>query len=175
MTEEQNIEETIQEEFIQENEPNPVAEDELAKTKAELADQKDKYIRLVAEFDNYKKRTMRERIDLIKTASQEIIQDLLPVIDDFERAEKLSIDQSNEAIFPEGMSLVYQKILNILKSKGLEAMDSNHKEFDANFHEAITEFPSPSDDMRGKVFDTVEKGYSLGDKIIRFAKVVVAK
>ena len=141
----------------------------------ELQDQKDKFLRLYAEFDNFKRRTAKERIDLVKTASQDLIQDLLSVVDDFERAEKLSVEQNNPEIFPEGMKLVYQKLIAILKSRGLEPMDTTGQAFDSALHEAITEFPSPEESMKGKVFDTLEKGYFIHDKIIRFAKVVVAK
>jgi molecular chaperone GrpE len=148
---------------------------ELEKLKEELTAQKDKYIRLVAEFDNYKKRSIKERIELIRNASEELIQELIIVLDDFDRAKKLSEDQKNEQIFPKGMRLVYHKLLNLLQSKGLEAMDTEGKKFDANFHEAITEIETPDENMKGKIFDTIEKGYFLNKKIIRFAKVVVAK
>lgn len=176
MTEE---EKTIEPTMEEENNENAVMSEEysneIEKIKAELGDQKDKYLRLVAEFDNFKKRNTKERFDLIRNASQEMIQELLTIVDDFERAQKISIEQNNENIFPEGMNLVYQKLISLLKSKGLEAMDSNHKDFDPMFHEAITEFPSPSEELRGKVIDTVEKGYLLNEKIIRYAKVIVAK
>jgi molecular chaperone GrpE len=142
---------------------------------AELADQKDKYIRLFAEFDNYKKRTIKEKIDTIRNASQELIQDLLVVLDDFDRAKKLSETQENEQIFPEGMRLVYHKLLGLLQSKGLEIMDTNGKDFDPEFHEAITEIPGTDESQKGKIYDTLEKGYLLNHKIIRFAKVVVCK
>ncbi|MDQ3142607.1 MAG: nucleotide exchange factor GrpE [Bacteroidota bacterium] len=148
---------------------------DLDKLKQELADQKDKYLRLIAEFDNYKKRTLKERIDLIKTASQDLIQDLILVLDDFDRAEQLSTQENDPTIFPEGMKLLYQKFLGILKSKGLEVLESTGQKFDPNFHEAITEIPAPDPKMSGKVFDTIEKAYLLQDKIIRFAKVIVAK
>ncbi|MBK8450473.1 MAG: nucleotide exchange factor GrpE [Saprospiraceae bacterium] len=152
-----------------------IATIELDTLKAELSEQKDKYLRLFAEFDNYKKRTIKERIELIRNASQELIQDLLFVLDDFDRAKKLSEDQNNAQIFPEGMKLVYHKLQNLLHSKGLEVMESDGKLFDPQFHEAITEFPTQDENMKGKVFDTLEKGYTLNHKIIRFAKVVVAK
>jgi molecular chaperone GrpE len=148
---------------------------ELDALNAELAGQKDKYIRLAAEFDNYKKRTVKERIELIRNASQELIQDMLVILDDFERAKKLSEEENNEQIFPEGMKLVYQKFTGILHAKGLEAMSSDGVAFDPEIHEAITEFPAPSEEMKGKVIETIEKGYTLNHKIIRFAKVVVAK
>ncbi|MBK9271366.1 MAG: nucleotide exchange factor GrpE [Saprospiraceae bacterium] len=149
--------------------------DEISKMKAELTEQKDKFLRLYAEFDNYKRRTVREKLDLIHTASKEVLFEILPVVDDLERARKLAEDQGDEAIFPEGIRLVYQKLMGVLKSKGVEAMESNGKEFDANDHEAITEIPAPDESMKGKIIDTVEKGYKIHDKILRFAKVVVGK
>lgn len=149
--------------------------DETEKLKAELAEQKDKFLRLYAEFDNYKRRTVREKLDLIHTASKEVLQEILPVVDDMERARKLSEDQQDEHIFPEGIRLVYQKLMGILKSKGVVEMETTGQNFDANEHEAITEIPSPDDSMKGKVIDTVAKGYKIHDKILRFAKVVVGK
>ncbi len=178
MTEEQNI--PIDAELAEkpESSENLVQEKPVDMTdqlKAELAEQKDKYLRLFAEFDNYKKRTIKEKIETIRNASQELIQDLLVVLDDFDRARKLAEEQANEQIFPEGMRLVHQKLLGLLLSKGLEVMESNGKVFDPEFHEAITEIPVADETQRGKVFDTLEKGFLLNHKIIRFAKVVVCK
>lgn len=149
--------------------------DSQEKLEAELAEQKDKYLRLFAEFDNYKKRTTRERIELIKTAAQDFVQTILPVMDDFDRAQKLAEEQKNDLIFPEGMKLMHHKLISIMKNSGVEAMQSNGMPFDPNIHEAITEIPAPSEEMKGKIVDTVEKGYYMHDKIIRFAKVVVGK
>jgi molecular chaperone GrpE len=148
---------------------------ELQKLKTELAESKDKYLRLFAEFDNFKKRTMKERLELIKTASQETITSLLPVLDDFERAKKASEAENSSEVFPEGVNLVFHKLLQTLESKGLKAMTSTGENFDSENHEAITEIPAPTQDLVGKVIDTVEKGYYLNDKIIRYAKVVVGK
>jgi molecular chaperone GrpE len=131
----------------------------------ELGIMKDKYIRLMAEFENFKRRSSRERIELIGTASREAIISMLPIMDDFERAEK------NDGL-AEGITLIYNKLHNTLSQKGLKAMESNGANFDAEQHEAITEVPM-GDDFKGKVIDTVEKGYFLNDKIIRYAKVVV--
>jgi molecular chaperone GrpE len=131
----------------------------------ELAAMKDKYIRLMAEFENFKRRSSRERIELIGTASKEAIVSMLPILDDFERAEK------NDGL-AEGIALIYNKLHNTLSQKGLKAMESTGSNFDAEQHEAITEVPM-GDDFKGKVIDTVEKGYFLNDKIIRYAKVVV--
>lgn len=151
------------------------AEKALEEKTMELAELKDKYLRLFAEFDNYKKRTIKEKLELMKTASQDVLEHLLPVLDDFDRAKQSADDENNSEVFPEGVSLVYEKLYNLLRSKGLEAMISNGEVFDAELHDAITEIPAPSEDLKGKVVDTVEKGYKLNDKIIRHAKVVVGK
>lgn len=129
---------------------------------------KDKHIRLIAEFDNFKRRTAKERFDLMKTAAQDIVAALLPVLDDFDRAKK-------NAELSEGISLVHNKLTNILKNKGLEPLESTGEPFNPDLHEALTEIPAPSEDLQGKVVDTIERGYTLGDKIIRHAKVVVGK
>ncbi|MEZ4895370.1 MAG: nucleotide exchange factor GrpE [Saprospiraceae bacterium] len=138
----------------------------------ELDELKDKYLRLFAEFDNYKKRTIKERLDLMKTAGQETIKSLLPVLDDFDRAKKSADDETNAEVFSEGVSMVYKRLYHILEQQGLKAMDSNGVEFNPELHEAISEIPA-GEAMKGKVIDTVEKGYLLNDKIIRYAKVVV--
>lgn len=156
------------------NEPM-TEESELEKLKAELAEQKDKYIRLFAEFDNFKRRTAKERIELIQTAGKEVITSLLDVMDDCDRAE-LQIQKTKDLQqIKEGIYLVFQKLRSNLQSKGLKAMETKGEEFDADKHEAITEIPAPSEDLKGKVIDEVQKGYYLNDKIIRFAKVVVGK
>jgi molecular chaperone GrpE len=146
---------------------------ELETLQIELEESKDKYLRLFAEFDNFKKRSVKERFELMKTAAQETLTALLPVLDDFDRAKK-SAESGNEA-FSEGVQLVYQKLNSILEHKGLKSMESTGVDFDPEWHEAITDIPAPSEEMKGKVIDTVEKGYVLNDKIIRYAKVVVAK
>lgn len=150
-------------------------ESELEKALMELKDQKDKYLRLYAEFDNYRRRTAKENIELRQTAGKEIITDLLDVLDDCDRAEK-QMQQANDVDqLREGVQLVFNKLRNTLQSKGLKVMDSLHKQFDVEKHEAITEIPAPSPALKGKVIDEVQKGYYLNDKIIRFAKVVVGK
>jgi len=150
-------------------------QEEITELNAQLAESKDKFLRLFAEFDNYKKRTLKEKIDYMKTASAESILAMLPVLDDFDRAKKSADDDSSDEYFTEGVAMIYNKIFNVLKNQGLEAMTSTGEEFDPEIHEAITEIPAPSDDMKGKIIDTVEKGYTLKDKIIRHAKVVVGK
>ena len=135
----------------------------------------DKYLRLFSEFDNFRKRTIKEKIDLSKTASEQLIISLLPVLDDFERAIK-SLDESDDIqSFKEGIMLIYNKFKKTLESKGLEKIDAHKHEFDTDHHEAITSIPAPSDDLKGKVVDVVENGYKLNGKVIRYAKVVVGK
>lgn len=147
----------------------------VEKLQQELEEQKDKYLRLFAEFDNFKRRSAKERIELSQTAGKEVIKDLLDVVDDSERAEKQIQASADLAQIKEGVQLVFNKLRNVLLSKGLKAMESIHTDFDVEKHEAITEIPAPTEDLKGKVLDEVQKGYYLNDKIIRFAKVVVGK
>ncbi|SEN95328.1 molecular chaperone GrpE [bacterium A37T11] len=144
-----------------------------ANISAQLAEANDKYLRLYAEFDNYKRRTTKERLDLLQSAGKEVIADMLPVLDDFERALK-ALDNSPESdALKEGIKLVHQKLLKILTQKGLKEMASIGTIFNPDLQEAITNIPAPTDDLRGKVIDEVEKGYYLNDKVLRYAKVVV--
>lgn len=145
----------------------------IEKLENENQELKDKYLRLFAEFDNYKKRTVKERLELMRTAAQETILAILPVLDDFDRAKKLADEPGSTEVFSEGANIVYHKLYAVLKNKGLEPMDTHHQPFDPEFHEALTEIPAPTDELKGKIVDTIEKGYKLGDKIIRYAKVVV--
>ncbi len=140
-----------------------------------LADLNDKYLRLFSEFDNYRKRTMKERLELTKTASQEVIEDLLPVLDDFERAIKAIEMHEQGKNSAEGIKLIYNKFNNILGRKGLEPMKSVGEPFDTDYHEAVTNIPAPEEDLKGKVVDEIQKGYLLNGKVIRFAKVVVGQ
>ena len=149
-------------------------DDPLEKANIELQEQKDKYLRLLAEFDNYKRRSARERVELSQTAGKEIIISLLDVLDDCDRAEK-QLQQENNTKDLSGVFLVFSKLRNLLQSRGLKAMESLHTEFDVEKHEAISEVPAPSPELRGKVVAEVMKGYYLNDKIIRFAKVIVGK
>lgn len=146
---------------------------ELDKLKQDIATANDKYIRLYAEFDNYKRRTTKERIDFLQTAGKDVIVSLLSVLDDFERANKAMETAQDVAPVKEGVNLVHSKLKSLLNQKGLKEMESKGLAFDADLHEAITSIPAPSDDLKGKVIDEVEKGYYLNDKVIRFAKVVV--
>jgi molecular chaperone GrpE len=146
------------------------------KLQEELKQEKDKFLRLFAEFENYKKRTTKERIELFATASEDVMKTLLPVIDDFERAlSHIEEDKEAEAL-RQGVSLIYKKLMNTLEQKGLVAIVvEKGADFDADSHEAITQIPAPSDDLKGKIIDVVVKGYKLGDKIIRFPKVVIGQ
>lgn len=145
------------------------------KLQQELDAKDDKYLRLFAEFENYKRRTSKERIELFKTASQDVMQSMLPVLDDFDRA-MLEIKKSKDESLVEGIELINNKLRETLKNKGLEVMPVNAGDtFDSELHEAITQIAAPSEDMKGKIIDVVEKGYTLGDKIIRYPKVVTGK
>ncbi len=141
----------------------------------ELEELKDKYLRLFAEFDNYKKRVMREKMELLETAAKDTLSALLPVLDDFDRAKAVSEEEGSKEPFSEGVKLVYQKLKRTLKQLGLEAMETTGQDFNPDEHEAIAELPAPSEEMKGKILDTAEKGYKLKDQIIRHAKVVVGK
>jgi molecular chaperone GrpE len=148
-------------------------EPELETLRNELGEMKDKFIRKVAEFENFKKRSSKERIELIQTAGKEVIVDMLEVLDDCERAEKQMGTLDDKA--KEGVMLVFNKLKSLLTAKGLKSMETINKEFNPDIHEAITEIPVPTEEQKGKVIDEVQKGYYLNDKIIRFAKVVVGK
>jgi molecular chaperone GrpE len=152
-----------------------MADEAGIKLRADLEEQKDKYIRLFAEFDNFKKRTAKERLELIQTAGAEVIKSLLPVLDDFDRAEKSIETATDIEAVKQGLLLIKEKLNKSLQQKGLQSMQSIGESFDAEWHEAITEIPAPTEDMKGKIIDEVEKGYVLNDKIIRYAKVIVGK
>lgn len=145
-------------------------EEQLAQ---DLAKEKDKFLRLFAEFENYKRRTTKERIELFKTANQEVLLAMLPVLDDFDRAI-IEINKSEDELLSKGVELIHEKLKSTLVAKGLEQVDVNAGDaFNADFAEAITQIPAASDAMKGKIVDVLEKGYKLGDKIIRFPKVVI--
>ena len=133
----------------------------------------DKYLRLFAEFDNYKRRTQKERVELLQTAGKDVVVSMLPVLDDFERALKATENATEVSAIREGVMLVQTKLKSILSQKGLKEMESINTVFNTDIHEAITKIPAPTDDLKGKVVDELEKGYTLNDKVIRFAKVVV--
>jgi len=152
-----------------------VVEDELSVLKREIGEQKDKYLRLFAEFDNFKKRNAKERLELFKTAGQEVIRELLPVLDDFQRADKALSQDNNTENYANGVKLIQEKLVKTLQNKGLKAIESVGKDFDVSQHEAIAEVPVTDEKQKGKIIDEVENGYTLNDVIIRYAKVVVGK
>ena len=146
------------------------AEEKLQQENAAL---NDKYLRLFAEFDNFKRRTQKERIELLQTAGKDVIVSLLPVLDDFDRANKAMETAADVSSVKEGIALVHNKLKSILGQKGLKEIESINTVFDTDNHEAITKIPAPNEELKGKVIDELEKGYTLNDKVIRFAKVVV--
>lgn len=150
-------------------------DDKIQQLENQLKESNDKYLRLVAEFDNFRKRNAKERIELIKSAGEDIIRSLLDVVDDSERATKQLETSEDLPLIKEGISLVFNKLKSTLQNKGLKAMESKGADFDTELHEAITEIPAPSEELKGKVIDEVQKGYYLNDKIIRHAKVIVGK
>lgn len=150
-------------------------DDDKENLEAQIADLKDKHLRLFSEFDNYRKRTAKERIELFKTANADLLIDLLPVLDDFDRALQSFEKTEDVKAIKEGVGLIQNKFKNTLEKKGLKCMDSLNKDFDTDFHEALTEIPAPSEELKSKVVDVIEKGYLLNDKVIRYAKVVVGK
>ena len=153
----------------------PIAEEE-AETEAgdPVQLEKEKYLRLYSEFENFRRRTNKERLDWMQTASKDLMVELLPVVDDMERAMK-SMQQAGDVKSVEGMELVFKKLYTTLEKKGLKPMQAQGESFDPEIHEAVTQFEAPTEDMKGKVIDELEKGYFLNDKVIRFAKVVVGK
>ncbi|HHT22452.1 MAG TPA: nucleotide exchange factor GrpE [Bacteroidales bacterium] len=175
-------EEVLQEEMIQETE-TPQTEEIEAKDKDETTedwqqkchDLNDKNLRLMAEFDNYRKRTLKEKADLIKNAGERIFSDMLPLVDDFERALEAMDSAEDVAAVKEGVDLIYNKVISFLNSNGVKSIPTENEVFNVDMHEAVTTFPAPSEDMKGKIIDCTTKGYTLNDKVIRFAKVVVGE
>ena len=168
---EENTTNTDAEATAQEGEQD---ENQNAKAK-QLEELKDKHLRLMAEFENFKRRSVREKMDMMKNAAKDTMTVLLPVLDDFDRARKAAEENDKGDLFAEGIGLVYKKLYSTLEQKGLKPMETNGEAFDPELHEALTEVPAPTEDLKGKVIDTIEKGYWLNDKIIRHAKVVVGK
>ena len=162
----------VEKESINESHENQV---EAIKLEDQLKEEKDKFLRLFAEFENYKRRTAKERIELFSTASEEVMISLLPILDDFDRASvEIEKDLENETL--KGVLLIKNKLFDSLKSKGLSLVDvKKGDEFNADDHEAVTQIPAPSKDMVGKIIDIIEKGYKLGEKVIRYPKVVIGK
>ncbi len=167
-------EEVSQEEALAE-EANEVELTEEEKLKAEVQDFKNKYLRLYSEFENFRKRTSKEKSEFLLTANKDLIIDLLPVLDDFERAIKVNneTEELDAEKLKEGFELIYDKFDKIIKKKGVEEIDAHGKEFDTEHHEAITQIPAPSEKLKGKIVDVIEKGYKMGEKVIRYAKVII--
>jgi len=167
-----NKSEKVNKSVKNDNQKNLLAIDNL---KDELSQEKDKFLRLFAEFENYKRRTSKERIDLFSTASQDVIQSLLPVIDDFDRA-LIEMSKHEETELSKGVKLIKNKLQSTLEQKGLSLIEVNNGDvFDSDIHEAVTQISAPNDELKGKIIDVIEKGYKLGDKVIRFPKVVIGK
>ena len=146
---------------------------ETEKLQAEVGELKDKFLRLQAEFDNFRRRTAKERLELISSASKDLVSNLIPVLDDFERATKTMETATDIDAVKEGITLVYSKFYKVLEAKGLKPMNSTGETFNPDVHEAITQIPAPTEALKGKVVDEVEKGYYLNDTVVRFAKVVI--
>lgn len=149
--------------------------DELEKANERIEEQKDKYLRLSAEFDNYRKRTMKEKAELILNGGEKSISSILPIVDDFERALKNMETATDVAAVKEGMELIYNKFMTVLGQNGVKVIETKEKPLDTDFHEAIAVIPAPSEELKGKVLDCVQTGYTLNDKVIRHAKVVVGE
>ena len=178
---EENIDKAIDEvekEQAEKSENKEVADEDTSETdklKEDLQKEKDKFLRLFAEFENYKKRTSKERLELFKTANQEVMLAMLPVLDDFDRA-LVGINKTKDKNHLKGVELIHNKFRETLKNKGLEPVEVESGDtFDADIHEAITQIPAPNDDLKGKIVDVVERGYRLGERIIRYPKVVTGK
>jgi len=148
-------------------------EEELIEAKEKIAEINDKYLRLYSEFDNFRKRTIKEKSDIYKTAGEDVIVNIISVVDDFERALKATEATDENKAHREGLELIYNRFLNILTQKNVKEIECIGKEFDTDLHEALTKIPAPTEEMKGKVIDAIEKGYTMNDKVIRFAKVVV--
>lgn len=164
------------------NEENAEETDETAQLEAKVAElqeqlekEKKEYLFLMAEFDNFRKRTMKEKVDIIKNAAEKAMKDILPVIDDFERALQAMNEQKDVEGLKEGVELIYNKFIKYLESNGVKAIESDKAEFDTELHEAVANFPTPEEELKGKVIDTVQKGYKINDKVLRHAKVVVGQ
>jgi molecular chaperone GrpE len=150
-------------------------EEQCEKLEAELLEIKDKHLRLQAEFDNYRKRTMKEKMELLKSASEGVLVSILPVIDDFERALQSLQSIEGENPVKDGVLLIYNKFQDFLKQNGVKEIEAKEKDFDTDLHEAITKIPAPTEELKGKVVDVIQKGYYLNDKVIRFSKVVIGE
>ena len=190
IVDQQELEEAeLQQEETQEQEPKeeneaaeqeetpaePTPEERIEQLEAELAKANNRYLFLVADFDNYRKRTLQEKQDLIKNGGQKVLEGILPVVDDIERAIDAIAQGGDLDSLKEGVDLIHNKLMSYLKANNVEPIESTGELFDTDFHEAVTTFPAPSEDQKGKVIDTVQKGYTINDKVLRHAKVVVGQ
>ncbi len=150
-------------------------ESEVEALQGKLAEAQDKYLRLAAEFDNYRKRTLREKTELIQTAGESLLKDILPVVDDFDRGLEMISKSDDIKSVGKGMELIYAKLKDFLATNGVKEIKAMNEPFDADWHEAVTNIPAPSEDLKGKIVDVIQKGYTLNDKIIRYPKVVVGE
>ena len=165
--------ETVQEDHN--NNKQSTDTDKTAEYEATIADLKDKYLRQAAEFDNYRKRVLKEKSELIQNGGESVISSLLPIIDDFERALQNMKKSDDTAALKEGVELIYQKFMKTLESNGLKTIETKEADFNTDFHEAVAMIPAPNDESKGKVVDCVQKGYKLNDKVIRHARVAVGQ
>ena len=170
----ENSEETTEKEEVALTEEEKLTQ-ELEKANAEIEDQKDKYLRLSAEFDNYRKRTMKEKAELILNGGEKSISSILPIVDDFERALKNMETATDVAAVKEGVELIYNKFMTVLGQNGVKVIETKEQPLDTNYHEAIAVIPAPDEALKGKILDCVQTGYTLNDKVIRHAKVVVGE
>ena len=149
--------------------------EEIEALQAEITELQDKYLRLVAEFDNYRKRTIREKAELIQTAGESLLKDILPLVDDFERGLDAAAQAEDMDAVRSGMDIIYNKLIEFLSNHGVKEIEAMNELFNTDWHDAVTNIPAPSDDMKGKIVDVIQKGYTLNDKIIRYPKVVVGE
>ncbi len=180
----ENVEETLEnvenEATCNENEQEeqnvePTPEERIAALEAELAKEKKEYMFLMAEFDNFRKRTLKDKAEIIKNGAENAMRNILPIIDDFDRALQATATSEDVDAVREGVELIYNKFIKYLESNGVKEMTTTGEAFDADIHEAVTTFPAPSEELKGKIIDTVQKGYSINDKVLRHAKVVVGQ
>ncbi|MDD4969296.1 MAG: nucleotide exchange factor GrpE [Paludibacter sp.] len=174
VTKESQVEEPILNSETSEEAADQI-EDELEVMSQKYSELNDKNLRLMAEFDNYRKRTLKERMDLLKTAGEKVLVDMLPLVDDFERGLKAMETSEDVQSVKDGVELIYSKFISFLLQNGVKAIPTENETFDTQFHEAITTFPAPSEDLKGKIIDCVAKGYTMNEKVIRFSKVVVGE
>ncbi|MDR1544983.1 MAG: nucleotide exchange factor GrpE [Prevotellaceae bacterium] len=172
---EQTVESTDNEQITEKKTDENAEQSEIVDFEQKYNDLNDSYLRLMAEYDNYRRRTMKEKTDIVKTAGEKILIDILPVIDDFERGLKAISETSDINAAKEGIELIYSKFQTFLAQNGVKVIETENQNFDVDFHEAITAIPAPSENLKGKIIDCVSKGYTLNDRVIRFSKVVVGE